>query len=98
MPAAAPWVREAADPRAAPAPASTDVTRSWGPLTEGLDVPRDLDLGNLPRALKRLRVQLATHSQMVSTAWEVLPERDAGLLIGSRQWPLLGRPHAEDRR
>ncbi|MEU7606059.1 hypothetical protein AB0B44_34955, partial [Streptomyces sp. NPDC041003] len=60
-----------------------------GPLTEGLDVPRDLDLGNRPRALKELRVQPAAHSRMVSTAREVPPEREAGLLIGSRQWPLL---------
>ncbi|MFD9519621.1 hypothetical protein [Streptomyces sp. NPDC059979] len=29
------------------------------------------------------------HSQMVAVVREVLPEREAGLLIGSRQWPLL---------
>ncbi|MFD3781663.1 hypothetical protein ACFWS1_37645, partial [Streptomyces sp. NPDC058612] len=43
-PAAAPPVREAADPWAPPA--SVDAKRSWGPLTEGLSVPRDLDLGD----------------------------------------------------
>ncbi|MFE6840404.1 hypothetical protein ACFVFI_36970 [Streptomyces sp. NPDC057705] len=36
---AAPWVREAAGPWAAPAPASTDAKRARGPLTAGLDVP-----------------------------------------------------------
>ncbi|WKV76514.1 hypothetical protein AW27_033665 (plasmid) [Streptomyces sp. PCS3-D2] len=70
-------------------PASADAKRVWGPLTEGLTVPRDLDLGNRPRALKQLRVQPAAHSRMVAMIKEVLPEREAGLLIGSRPWPLL---------
>ncbi|MFD5620545.1 hypothetical protein [Streptomyces yangpuensis] len=69
--------------------ASSDAKRVWGPLTEGLTVPRDLDLGNRPRALKQLKVQPAAHSQMVAMVKEVLPEREAGLLIGSRPWPLL---------
>ncbi|MFE3760470.1 hypothetical protein ACFXPI_01705 [Streptomyces sp. NPDC059104] len=80
-------VGEAADPWAPSA--STDARRSWGPLTEGLEVPRDLDLGNRPRALKQLNVSPGGHSRMVSMVREVLPEREAGLLIGSRQWPLL---------
>ncbi|MEV7174049.1 hypothetical protein AB0O18_30665 [Streptomyces sp. NPDC093224] len=66
-----------------------DAKRVWGPLTEGLTIPRDLDLGNRPRALKQLRVQPAAHSQMVAMVKEVLPEREAGPLIGSRPWPLL---------
>ncbi|MFI1651334.1 hypothetical protein ACH4XT_31010 [Streptomyces avidinii] len=62
------------------------------PLTEGLDVPRDLDLGNRALALHRLKVHPAAHSQMVSLVRDILPEREAGLLVGSlvgpRQWPL----------
>ncbi|WP_405940623.1 hypothetical protein [Streptomyces sp. NBC_00207] len=58
-------------------------------MTESLDVPRDLDLGNRARALKQLKVRLAAHSQMVSMIREVLPEREEGLLTGSRQGPLL---------
>ncbi|MEU7606917.1 hypothetical protein [Streptomyces sp. NPDC041003] len=54
-----------------------------------MTVPRDLDLANRPRALEQLRVQSAAHSQMVAMVRGVLPEREAGLLIGSRQWPLL---------
>ncbi|MFB6560856.1 hypothetical protein ACFCYH_18630 [Streptomyces sp. NPDC056400] len=34
-------------------------------------------------------MQPAAHSQMVAMVKEVLPEREAGLLIGSRPWPLL---------
>ncbi len=30
----------------------------------------------------------AAHSQMVSLVMDILPEREAGLLVGSRQWPL----------
>ncbi|WP_445270318.1 hypothetical protein [Streptomyces sp. DSM 41634] len=78
-PAAAP-VREGADRWAAPT--STDAKRSWGSLTEGLDVPRDLGLGNRPRALKQLRVQPAAHSQMVSMVGrDTLLEQEAGLLV-----------------
>ncbi|MFJ7779754.1 hypothetical protein [Streptomyces yangpuensis] len=92
VPAPAPAPAPAGGPAPAPAasvPASADAKRVWGPLTEGLTVPRDLDLGNRPRALKQLKVQPAAHSQMVAMIKEVLPEREAGLLIGSRPWPLL---------
>ncbi|MET9694692.1 hypothetical protein ABZY81_40915 [Streptomyces sp. NPDC006514] len=84
---AAPPVRNAVDPWAPPA--STDAKRSWGPLTEGLDVPRNLDLGDRATALHQLKVDPAVHSQMVSLVMDILPEREAGLLVGSRQWPLL---------
>ncbi|MFF1343409.1 hypothetical protein ACFVYT_37190 [Streptomyces sp. NPDC058290] len=86
MPAAPP-VREAAGPRAPPA--SVDAKRFWGPLTEGLSVPRDLDLGDRTRALHQFKVYPTAHSQMVSMVRDALPEQEAGLLVGSRQWPLL---------
>ncbi|MFG2341009.1 hypothetical protein [Streptomyces yangpuensis] len=35
-----------------------------------------------PRALKQLKVRPAAHSRMVAMV------REAGLLIGSRRWPL----------
>ncbi|WP_411105292.1 hypothetical protein [Streptomyces sp. cmx-4-9] len=85
-PAAAP-VREAADPWAPPA--STDAKRSWGPLTEGLNVPRDLDLGDRAKALEQLGVNRLAHAAIVGVVKDVLPESEAGLLVGSRQWPLL---------
>ncbi|MGW6984429.1 hypothetical protein ACWGE1_34105 [Streptomyces sp. NPDC054932] len=52
-----------------------------GPLAEGLDVRRDLDLGDRARALEQLKVQPAAHSQMVSLVMGILPEREAGLLV-----------------
>ncbi|MFF1779983.1 hypothetical protein [Streptomyces virginiae] len=88
-PAPTPAPAPAGAPVPAPVPASADAKRVWGPLTEGLTVPRDLDLGNRPRALKQLKVQPAAHSRMVAMIKLALPEREAGLLIGSRPWPLL---------
>ncbi|MFD7258861.1 hypothetical protein [Streptomyces sp. NPDC059874] len=58
-------------------------------MTEGLTVPRDLDLGDRARAVQQLKVPEAAHSQMVVMVKGVLPEQEAGLLVGARQWPLL---------
>ncbi|MER5966560.1 hypothetical protein [Streptomyces sp. NPDC002057] len=56
-------MREAADPWAPPA--STDAKRSWGPLTEGLNIPRDPDLGNRAKALEQLNVKPRGHAAIV---------------------------------
>ncbi|MFF3432435.1 hypothetical protein [Streptomyces sp. NPDC002602] len=80
-------VREAADPWAPPA--SVDARRSWGPLTEGLAVPRDLDLGDRAKALEQLDVNPLAHATIVGIVKDVLPETQVGLLVGSRPWPLL---------
>ncbi|MFD0039973.1 hypothetical protein ACFVIZ_20345 [Streptomyces anulatus] len=45
----APGTQQKSDPWAAPA-VSTDAKNLWGPLTEGLRIPRDLDLGDRARA------------------------------------------------
>ncbi|MGW2273461.1 hypothetical protein [Streptomyces yangpuensis] len=56
VPAQSPLRHPPPPPPPAPVPASSDAKRAWGPLTEGLTVPRDLGLDNRPRALKRLKV------------------------------------------
>ncbi|MER5966780.1 hypothetical protein [Streptomyces sp. NPDC002057] len=86
-PAPAPPTGEPADPWAPPA--STDAKRSWGPLTEGLNIPRDLDLGNRAKALEQLGVRPRAHAAIVGAVKDALPETQAGLLISSRPWPLL---------
>lgn len=97
-PAAAPGMPPAPAPAVpAPVPApeavvvSEDARRYWGPLTEGLTLPADLDLGFGARdkALDQLGVRPAVHARIVSTVKDVLGERDGGLLVGSRPWPLL---------
>ncbi|MGW1339384.1 hypothetical protein ACWD7B_34400 [Streptomyces rubiginosohelvolus] len=70
-------------------PVSTDAKRAWGPLTEGLEIPRDLDLADRARALDQLGISTGAHRLLVSRVNEALPERDAALLVNSRLWPLL---------
>lgn len=76
------------DPWATPA-VSTDAKRSWGPLTENLDLPRNLDLGNRRRALQQLKINETAHNHMVAKVHEHLPQQEAALLVSARQWPLL---------
>ncbi|WP_405191709.1 hypothetical protein OG473_39075 [Streptomyces anulatus] len=84
----APGTAQKPDPWAAPA-VSTDAKNLWGPLTEGLNIPRDLDLGDRARALHQLGVTPGANRTLMSRVDETLPERDATLLVSSRQWPVL---------
>ncbi|OKJ51625.1 hypothetical protein [Streptomyces sp. CB02115] len=86
----APGTAQKPDPWAAPA-VSTDAKHVWGPLTEGLRIPRDLDLGDRTRALDQLGVTPGAHRTLVTRVNETLPERDAALLVSSRLWPVLAR-------
>ncbi|MFI8817600.1 MULTISPECIES: hypothetical protein [unclassified Streptomyces] len=70
-------------------PATADAKRAWGPLTEGMVIPRDLDLGDRARALEKLGVNPAAHSRIVSLVNDALPQQEAALLVSSRQWPVL---------
>ncbi|MFF8264205.1 hypothetical protein [Streptomyces virginiae] len=66
-----------------------DAKRSWGPLTEELSAPRDLDLGDRAKVLEQLGADRLAHAALVSVVKDVLPETQVGVLVGSRQWPLL---------
>ncbi|NEC02054.1 hypothetical protein G3I37_21175 [Streptomyces anulatus] len=68
---------------------STDAKHVWGPLTEGLNIPHDLDLGDRARALDQLGVTPGAHRALVGRVNETLPQRDAALLVSSRLWPVL---------
>ncbi|MFE3373927.1 hypothetical protein ACFXOK_30580 [Streptomyces sp. NPDC059173] len=70
-------------------PVSTDAKRAWGPLTEGLTIPHDLDLADRAHALHQLGISTGAHRLLVSRVNEALPEPDAALLVNSRLWPLL---------
>lgn len=70
-------------------PVSADAKRAWGPLTEGLKIPHDLDLADRARALDQLGISTGAHHLLVSRVNEALPESDAALLVSSRPWPLL---------
>ncbi|MEW2372602.1 hypothetical protein AB0940_25020 [Streptomyces sp. NPDC006656] len=50
---------------------------------------RGLDLGDYAQALERLGVNRLAHAAIVGAVKDVLPETQPGLLVGSRQRPLL---------
>ncbi|MFJ5552528.1 hypothetical protein [Streptomyces sp. NPDC093225] len=99
-PAAAP---AAPDPAPAPAPepvvVSADARAMWGPLTEGLTVPNDLDLSDRPAALEQLGVSGAANSHLVTIAQDYIgSERETALLVSTRAWPLLAARMADVAR
>ncbi|MFI8178024.1 hypothetical protein ACIF6H_32545 [Streptomyces microflavus] len=69
---------------------SRDAMLSYGPLTTGLDVPKNLDLENRGRALVQLGIREA-NARNVRLVREAMPgrEREADLLVSARQWPLV---------
>ncbi|MER7048897.1 hypothetical protein [Streptomyces jumonjinensis] len=75
---------------AAPVP-SRDAVLSYGPLTIGLDVPPNLDLGNRERALRQFGILPSENARLSRMVREAMPgyEREAGLLVAARQWPLV---------
>ncbi|MFD4412502.1 hypothetical protein [Streptomyces sp. NPDC058475] len=70
---------------------SRDATLSYGPLTVGLDIPRNLYLGDRKRALVQLAIDPQDNERYMRWIREAMPgrERDADLLVSSRQWPLV---------
>lgn len=74
-----------------PATASRDALLSYGPLTTGLDIPRDLDLSDRARALRQLSISRQENARYVLMFKDVLPgrEREADLAVAARQWPLV---------
>ncbi|MEW1926424.1 hypothetical protein [Streptomyces sp. NPDC088360] len=77
---------------AATEPVSQDALRSYGPLTEGLDIPRNLDLSDREGTLAKLAVGPATNARYVRWVGEALgSERaaEAAQVVRHRQWPFL---------
>ncbi|MCT9144054.1 hypothetical protein [Streptomyces violarus] len=71
---------------------SRDAQLSYGPLTTGLDLPRDLDLSDRERALAQLAISpQRDNERYIRWVREAMPglEREADLLVSSRQWPLV---------
>ncbi|ARE76915.1 hypothetical protein B6R96_25695 [Streptomyces sp. Sge12] len=70
---------------------SRDALLSWGPLTTGLDIPANLDLGDRVRALRQLSISLEENEGFVQLVRDAMPgrENDANLMVTSKQWPLV---------
>ncbi|MEV1048729.1 hypothetical protein [Streptomyces sp. NPDC049916] len=75
---------------------SRDALLAYGPLTTGLDVPKNLSLNDRARALIQLGVRGADERH-VRTVREAMPgrERDADLMVSDRHWPLISLRMAE---
>ncbi|MGY5099490.1 hypothetical protein [Streptomyces sp. 900105245] len=82
---------------AAPATASRDALTSYGPLTTGLDLPKNLDLTDRARALRQLAISPAENERYSRWVLEAMPgrEREAGLMLTHRQWPLIAARMAQ---
>ncbi|MFE0453096.1 hypothetical protein ACFW2D_17785 [Streptomyces sp. NPDC058914] len=77
--------------------ASRDAVVSYGPLTTGLDLPKDLDLGDRVRALRQLAISPAENERYTRWVREAMPQRgrEADLLVNARQWPLVAARMAQ---
>ncbi|MET9016940.1 hypothetical protein ABZX74_39690 [Streptomyces olivaceoviridis] len=76
---------------------SRDAKLSYGPLTVGLDIPKDLDLGDRERALRQLSIAPSENQRFARMVREAMPgaEREADLLVSARQWPLVAARMAD---
>ncbi|MFJ6501389.1 hypothetical protein OG280_41320 (plasmid) [Streptomyces virginiae] len=70
---------------------SRDALLSWGPMTEGLDLPKDLDLSDRERALRQVAISPQENARFHRMVREAMPgrERDADLMVAARQWPVV---------
>ncbi|MFF2572728.1 hypothetical protein [Streptomyces sp. NPDC058084] len=70
---------------------SRDALLSSGPLTTGLDIPRDLDLSDRERALRQLAISPQENARFTRLVREAMPgrEREADLMVTAKQWPLV---------
>ncbi|MFJ8335394.1 hypothetical protein [Streptomyces sp. NPDC094437] len=77
--------------------ASRDAQLSYGPLTTGLDLPLDLTLSDRERAFRQLAVSPQENERYTRWVREAMPghEREAELLVASRQWPLVAHRMAQ---
>ncbi|MFZ3476061.1 hypothetical protein ACODT4_44530 [Streptomyces sp. 2.9] len=71
--------------------ASRDAMLSWGPLTEGLDLPPDLNLSDRAHALRQLAISPAENERFTRMVRDAMPGRgrDVDLMVASKQWPVV---------
>ncbi|MFI9311215.1 hypothetical protein [Streptomyces triculaminicus] len=76
---------------------SRDAKLSYGPMTTGLDIPKDLDLGDRERALRQLAISPSENQRFTRMVREAMPgrEREADLIVAARQWPLVAARMAD---
>ncbi|WP_331758896.1 hypothetical protein OH782_42555 (plasmid) [Streptomyces sp. NBC_01544] len=74
-----------------PPATSKDAMLSYGPLTTGLDVPRNFAHSDRARALRQLAISPQENERYMRFVREAMPgrEREADLLVAANRWPLL---------
>ncbi|WP_374987221.1 hypothetical protein [Streptomyces fradiae] len=77
--------------------ASRDALHSWGPLTDGLDIPKDLDLNDREKALRQLSISPQENARYARMLKDALPDhaREADLAVNAKQWPLVAARMAQ---
>ncbi|MFB6842225.1 hypothetical protein [Streptomyces sp. NPDC056361] len=70
---------------------SRDALLSWGPMTDGLDIPKDLDLNDRERALRQLAISPQENTRYARMLKDALPAygREVDLAVTAKQWPLV---------
>ncbi|MEU0132278.1 hypothetical protein [Streptomyces sp. NPDC006289] len=62
----------------------------WGPLTEALPLPEVLHIDDRETETPQLGVRPSENARLVSLVKETMgSDRESGLLVGARAWPLL---------
>ncbi|MFE3688189.1 hypothetical protein ACFXPM_33840 [Streptomyces sp. NPDC059095] len=76
---------------------SRDAQLSYGPLTTGLDLPRDFDLDDREGTLWKLAIDPQDNQHYARLVREALPgrEREVDLLVAHREWPLVASRMAQ---
>lgn len=77
---------------------SRDALMSYGPLTTGLDIPKNLDLDDRARALHRqLAISPQENERYERWVMAAMPgrEREARALVSARRWPLVAARMAQ---
>ncbi|WP_331718685.1 hypothetical protein [Streptomyces sp. NBC_00212] len=76
---------------------SRDAKLSYGPMTTGLDIPKDLDLGDRERALRQLAIAPSENQRFARMVREAVPglEREADLGVADHYWPLVAARMAD---
>jgi hypothetical protein len=79
---------------------SRDAMLSYGPLTTGLDIPKDLDLSDREHALQQLAIDPQENARFTRMVREAMPgmEREADLLVSSKRWPMIAARMADVER
>ncbi|MEU6059087.1 hypothetical protein [Streptomyces sp. NPDC047097] len=76
---------------------SRDALVSYGPMTDGLDIPPGLDLDDRAHALRQLAISPQDNGRYARLLKEALPgrEREVDLALTARQWPLVAARMAQ---